>query len=91
MYKEQDLKMGYTNELLINCIESMYQRESAFNKLLEAELNMLSSLLDTENQSNDILKVQNHIVVLMTCICNSNTLFLDTFESIIYRHSFIRE
>ncbi len=83
--------MGYTNELLINCIESMYQRESAFNRLLEAELNMLSSLLDTENQSNDILKVQNNIVSLMTCICNSNTLFLDTFESIIYRHYFIRE
>ncbi|PGK33494.1 hypothetical protein CN907_25490 [Bacillus anthracis] len=83
--------MGYTSELLINCIECMYQRESALNNLLEAELNMLSSLLDTENQSNDILKVQNNIVSLMTCICNSNTLFLDTFESIIYRHYFIRE
>ncbi len=83
--------MNYTNELLMNCIESMYQRESAFNKLLEVELNMLSSLLDTENQSNNMLKVQNNIVSLITCICNSNTLFLDNFESIIYRHYFIRE
>lgn len=83
--------MGYTNELLINCIESMYQRESALNKLLEVELNMLSLLLDTENQSNDILKVQNKILGLMACINNSNTLFLDTFESIIYRHHLIRE
>ncbi|PFI81503.1 hypothetical protein COI83_14140 [Bacillus cereus] len=85
------IKMGYDNELLMNCIESMYQRESAFNKLLEAELNMLSSLLDTENRSIDILKIQNNIVSLMTCIYNSNTLFIDTFESIIYRHYFKRE
>ncbi|PFV87618.1 hypothetical protein COL21_28490 [Bacillus thuringiensis] len=83
--------MGYNNELLINCIESMYQRESALNKLLEVEMNMLSLLLDTENQSNDILKVQNKIVGLMVCINNSNTLFLDNFESIIYRHHLIRE
>ncbi|WP_242312086.1 hypothetical protein [Bacillus cereus group sp. BfR-BA-01331] len=83
--------MGYTNELLINCIESMYQRESALNKLLEVEMNMLSLLLDTENQSNDILKVQNKIVGLMACINNSNTLFLDNFESTIYRHHLIRE
>ncbi|WP_459501292.1 hypothetical protein [Bacillus sp. C1] len=83
--------MEYNTELLTSWIESMLQREIAFNKLLEIEVDMVNSLLDVENQMNDILDFQNTVVSSMDCICNSNTMLVNAFESIIYKYHLMRE
>ncbi len=72
-------------QVLNNWIESMFQRELALNKLLETELNMLTSLLNNRNDSIDVLKIQNKIVSLMDCLCNTSTLQINNFESLVYK------
>ncbi|MED0968607.1 hypothetical protein [Bacillus paramycoides] len=70
-------------QVLNNWIESMLQRELALNKLLETEVNMLTYLLNNENDSIDVLKIQDKIVSLMDCLCNTSTLQINNFEMIV--------
>ncbi|WP_242784700.1 hypothetical protein [Bacillus cereus] len=83
--------MNQNTKIVTTWMDNMLEREIAINKLLEAEVTMLNSLLNTENETTDILTFQNLTISLMGCLYNTNTMSINTLELIIHRNYLTRD